>query len=142
VYSTSGNAFSLRTTSRARSDVSRSVAPGVARKATWYSPRLKSGMKSPPRIASMGNDDRNATTAIPTTASRWRRDQPSSRSYFKCRSSNHLLKRASARPSRFWPPWPAPSTSGSTQRDDNMGSRVKLTNSDTSTAAATVIPNS
>jgi hypothetical protein len=38
--------------------------------------------------------------------------------------------------------WRSSSMSGSTHREESMGSRVKLTNSETSTAAATVIPNS
>ena len=61
--------------------VSRSVAPGVALKAIWYSPRLKSGMKSPPRMARMGKlasegHQRHAHHRQPVIAG----DQPSRRS--------------------------------------------------------------
>jgi hypothetical protein len=40
------------------------------------------------------------------------------------------------------PSWRSCSSAGSTQRELSIGSSVKLTKSDTSTAAATVIPNS
>src|SRR5207244_7351638 len=83
--------------------------------------------------------------ATPSTVSRCDSAQPSAEGYRSATRSNHWLNRRTNRLiglrgiSLEWPC--APSISGSNHTLDNIGSSVKETKSETSTANATVTPN-
>ena len=97
----------------------------------------ESGIISVPTMLATGMLAANVATAIATVVLRYSSALRSNWSYSSCAASSRRLKARSTGPMKGT--LRAPS-GGSRQTAESIGSSVKLTNSDTSTAAVTVIP--
>ena len=137
--SISGNSFSAVSIWRTLLSVYSRLEPTGVLKRRLTQPWSVSGNISPPIIGTSIRLPANRAKAVASVVLRQRSATFNTLPYQTCRRSMPVSIQAMKRPSHGT--YLKRSLTGSRQTDDSMGSSVKLTNRETSTATATVMPN-